>query len=126
VFRTTLFDNNDQLSKVLYGHENDNGVYSLFVTDYTSNAEVDPIQASWCPSEIAHMVLKVEMWSPSSECAKTMQPGEIYSFCNMRMKVSTGGYIEGSFTEAHKLRRLDLNEAGSEPHLQALLKYVQI
>jgi hypothetical protein len=100
-------------------------VYSLYVTDYTSNSEVSPVQASWCPSGIANRVLKVEMWPPANEYAKTMQPGEIYLFRNIRMKVSAGGYVEGSFTEANKLQKLDASEADNDPHLQALLKCVE-
>jgi hypothetical protein len=111
--------------KVLYGYQNDNGVYSLYVTDYTSNSQISPVQASWCPHGLADKVLKIEMWPPANELAKTMVAGEYYSIRNTRMKVSDGGYVEGTFSEVEKARKLDEMQAEYELNLQALLQCVR-
>jgi hypothetical protein len=101
---------------------NDNEVYSLYVTDYTANHEITPIQASWCPPELADRVLKIELWQAASELGPKMLRGEYYSIQNNRLKVSRGGFVEGTFTEANKLRKL--NDSDNNPHLQALLLWV--
>jgi len=109
--------------KVLFGHRNENEVYSVYVTDYTPNSQLYPVQATWCPPELSNRVLKIEMWPPANDFATSMTQGEFYSIRNNRMKVSNGGYVEASFSEVHKLRKLDETDTENEPHLQALLQY---
>ena len=104
---------------------NDNGVYSLYVTDYTNNDAIASIQASWCIPALADLIFKIELWNEASVVGPDMQPGEYYEIKNVRMKESTGGYWEGSFSEVKKLRKLDEESLEEVPHLVELLKYVQ-
>ena len=53
-----------------------------------------------------------------------MQVGEYYSIRNIRLKRSSGGYLEGRMQEANKIQKLDEDELESQPHLVELLKYV--
>jgi hypothetical protein len=99
-------------------------VYSLYVTDYTANSQVWPINATWCPPRLADLVLKIEMWPPANVLAKTMIPGEYYTFRNNRLKVSRSGYVEGTFSECEKARKLDENDSESIPVLRNLLQCV--
>jgi hypothetical protein len=110
--------------EVLYGHPNENGVYSLYVTDYSINPQITPVQATWCHPGLADRVLKIEMWPPADELAKRMLPGEYYSICNNRIKNSKGGFLEGSFSESRKARKLDETDAESNSHLRSLLQCV--
>lgn len=102
------------------GHLNDNGVYSLYVTDYTANRMMAGIQAEWCPPELGDRILKVEMWDNANALAQTMETGEYWFLRNCRMKVSTGGYLEGTMQQADKVVKLEANETDN-PHLAALL-----
>jgi hypothetical protein len=56
--------------------------------------------------------------------ALKMKPGEYWSLDNVRMKLSNGGYIEGSFSEAAKARKLSVADVDTNHHLQALLQCV--
>ncbi|KAG6854698.1 hypothetical protein C0991_002409 [Blastosporella zonata] len=99
------------LLQVLNGHLNDNGVYSLYVTDYTINAAVPPVQASWCSPKLADYVLKIEAWDDAVEVAQGMFTGEYFSIKNARMMISHGGYLEGKVVEK-KIQKLDVKEDG--------------
>lgn len=48
--------------------------------------------------------------------------GEYWEIKNCRIKESTGGYWEGSFSEVRKMRRLDEDELEEVPYLVELLK----
>lgn len=113
-----------QLVQVLSGHQNDNGVYSLYVTDYTRNEFIPPVSASWCAPALSGLVLKIEMWKEAAIKGPEMKPGDYYEIKNVRIKESSGGYWEGSFSEVRKLRKLDEEELEEEPNLVELLKYV--
>jgi hypothetical protein len=69
--------------------------------------------------------LRIEMWRDKAvTLGQQMNPGEYWSLDNVRMKVSNGGYIEGSFSEADKARKLSTTDLDINPHLQALLQCV--
>ena len=81
--------------------------------------------SEWCPVSLADRVLRIEMWRGEAvELAKKMKPGEYWSLDNVRMKLSNGGYIEGSFSEAVKARKLSVTDVDTNHHLQALLQCV--
>ncbi|KAI9511113.1 hypothetical protein F5148DRAFT_1173785 [Russula earlei] len=111
--------------EILHGHANHvSDIYSVYVTDYTSKSGTFVDHSSeWCPASLADRVLRIEMWRDKAVAlAQQMNPGEYWSFDNVRMKVSNGGYIEGSFSEADKARKLSVSEVDTNPHLQALLQ----
>lgn len=111
--------------QVLHGHENNNNhVYSVYVTDYTRNEFLMPMSAAWCPPTLAPYVMRLEMWGAAAEAAREMQPHEFYAIDNVKMRVSAGGYWEGKFVESRKMRKLDVDELEGEPHLTELLEYV--
>jgi hypothetical protein len=99
-------------------------VYSLYVTDYTINPKIIPVQGSWCPPELAERILKVEMWDTASQLGQTMEPGEYWFLRNTRMKISGSGYLEGTIQLADKVRRLDESDPTRDSHLEALLEFV--
>lgn len=111
--------------QVLHGHANDNGVYSLYVTDYSLNPSITPVQGVWCPKGLSEYVLKCEMWDDAAKMGKIMMAGEYYCIKNARMRVSLGGYVEGKIVEP-KINKLELDpqEASRNPFLTALIEYV--
>ncbi|KAF7980156.1 hypothetical protein HWV62_39613 [Athelia sp. TMB] len=108
--------------EILKGYLNDNGVYSVYVTDYTRNPATAPVQAEWCPPELGDCILKVEMWDAASALAQTMETGEYWFLRNCRIKASTGGYLEGTMQLAEKVAKLDESDAEFNTHLAALLQ----
>lgn len=101
---------------------NDNGVYSVFVTDYTRNPAVSPTQGEWCPPRLAPYVLRIELWDSSAEVGPTMQAGEYYSIRNLRSRIGGGGYLESKMQEGEKIVKLDEDQLENHPRLAALLK----
>ncbi|KAL1944803.1 hypothetical protein VTO73DRAFT_3233 [Trametes versicolor] len=112
----------DTTVEVLHGLRNDNGVYSVFVTDYTRNPAVSPTQGEWCPPRLAPYVLRVELWDSSAEVGPTMQAGEYYSIRNLRSRIGGGGYLESKMQEGEKIVKLDEDQLENYPRLAALLK----
>ncbi|KZT09597.1 uncharacterized protein LAESUDRAFT_512246 [Laetiporus sulphureus 93-53] len=110
--------------EVLDGYPNDNGVYSLYVTDYTSNAQLAVVNKDRC-ADMGNRVLKLELFNEAAEYGPKFKPGEFWFFGNSRMKVSEGGYVEATFSAVQKMRKLDEDELDTEPHLEALLKRKQ-
>ncbi|KAI0636607.1 hypothetical protein C8Q77DRAFT_1276525 [Trametes polyzona] len=108
--------------EVLHGLRNDNGVYSVFVTDYTRNPAVSPTQGEWCPPRVAPYVLRIELWDSSAEVGPRMQAGEYYSIRNLRTRISSGGYLEGKMQEGEKITKLDEDQLENQPRLAELLK----
>jgi hypothetical protein len=111
----------------LHGHANQTpDIYSIYVTDYTSKSGTFSEHSSeWCPASLTNRVLRIEMWREKAVAlAQLMNPGEYWSLDNVRMKVSTGGYIEGSFSEAAKARKLSVTDVDTNSHLQVLLQCV--
>ena len=99
-------------------------MYSLYVTDYTINPKITPVQGSWCPPNLEGRILKVEMWDTASQLGQTMEPGEYWFLRNARMKISGGGYLEGTMQLAEKVQKLNENDLTQDPHLEALLEFV--
>jgi hypothetical protein len=118
---TTITDFSNQ---IIQGFLNDNNVYSLYVTDYTINPKITPVQGSWCPPELADRILKVEMWDTAGQLGQTMETGEYWFLRNARMKVSGDGYLEGTMQLAEKVQKLNENDSLTDPHLKALLESV--
>ena len=110
---------------MLYGHENTNGIYSLYVTDYTHNPDMVPIDRDWCPPSLSDKVLKLELFQEAALKGPEMKAGEYYFIGNCRMKRSTGGYLEATFSQVNKMRKLDEDALEDEPRLVDLLKYVR-
>ncbi|KAL7283683.1 hypothetical protein ACG7TL_003119 [Trametes sanguinea] len=108
--------------EVLHGFRHENGVYTVFVTDYTRNPHVSPTQGEWCPPRLAPYVLRIEMWDSSAEVGPAMQAGEYYSIRNLRTKISSGGYLEGKMQEGEKITKLDEDQLEDQPRLAELLK----
>ncbi|KAI0683714.1 hypothetical protein BC835DRAFT_1423045 [Cytidiella melzeri] len=108
--------------EILHGHMNDNGVYSLYVTDYTHNDSVASVSASWCVPALADLVFKIELWNEAALKGAELNPQDYYEIKNVRIRESTGGYWEGSFSEVKKLRKLDEEELDEAPHLLELLR----
>ena len=111
----------------MHGHANHiSDIYSIYVTDYTSKSGTFVEHSSeWCPVSLADHVLRIEMWRGDAVAlAQQMKPGEYWSLDNVRMKHSNGGYIEGSFSEAAKARKLSVTDIDINHHLLALLQCV--
>jgi hypothetical protein len=96
------------------------------VTDYTSKSGTSVEHSSdWCPASLADRVLRIEMWRDAAVVlAQQMNPGEYWLLYNVRMKVSGNGYIEGSFSEAAKAKKLSTADVDSNQHFRALLQFV--
>jgi hypothetical protein len=94
------------------------------VTDYTSKSGTSTEHGSdWCPATLADRVLRIEMWrEKAAALAQQMNPGDYWYLDNVRMKVSNSGYIEGSFSEAVKARKLSTADVDANQHLRALLE----
>ncbi|SJL00764.1 uncharacterized protein ARMOST_04078 [Armillaria ostoyae] len=110
--------------EVLYGYASEaaNQPYDLYVTDYTKNEQLIPVQYKWCPSTaLAETVLRIQMWDGARELGTSMQTGVIYSMKNVRMRVSKGGYLEAKIQEA-KIQPLDEKEAEHNAHLREFLE----
>ncbi len=94
------------------------------MTDYTSKSGTFTEHSSeWCPASLADRVLRIEMWRDKAVAlGQQMNSGEYWSLDNVRMKVSNGGYIEGSFSEAAKARKLSIADVDASPHLRGLFQ----
>ena len=111
----------------MHGHANNiSDIYSIYVTDYTSKSGTFTEHSSeWCPVSLADRVLRIEMWRGAAVAlAQKMKAGEYWFLDNVRMKLSNGGYIEGSFSEAAKARKLSVADVDTNHHLQELLQCV--
>lgn len=81
-----------------------------------------PVEADWCPLQLADRVLKIELFNAAAEKGPQMNAGEFYNIKNARMKVSAGGYLEATFSELRKLRKLDEDALEGEAEFEALLQ----
>ncbi|CCL99996.1 uncharacterized protein FIBRA_02021 [Fibroporia radiculosa] len=108
--------------EVLYGHENYNQVYSLYVTDYTQNQNLIPVEREWCPPQLSKKILKLELFDGAALKGPSLKQGDYYFFGNVRMKVSSGGYWEASFSQTRSMNKLDEDNLEDEPHFAELLK----
>ena len=82
---------------------------------------ISPVGAAWCPTRLADLVLKIEVWDAAIGDAMEMQEGQFYSIRNVRARVSLGGFLEGKLVE-RKICRLEETRASSDEHLKALLE----
>ena len=101
-------------------------MYSVYVTDYTYHPDLPVVQANWCSPALSGRVLKVEMWLEANNFARNMLPGQFYSMRNLRMFLSNGGQVEGSFQEVQKLHQLTEEEDIEDEKFQALLQCVSL
>lgn len=92
------------------------------MTDYTAKEGTYQNVANWCPANLSNQVLKIEMWYQAATLAQSMQRGQYWFIGNVRMKMSTGGFLEGTFSETQKAERLDEDQADQRPTLKALLE----
>lgn len=96
------------------------------MTDFTKNANLYPIQANWCTPAYEGYAFKIELWNEAAQTGPEIQPHEYYEINNVKMKISAGGYWEGTFSEVRKMRKLDEDELEQEPQLADLLVYVHL
>ncbi|KZT71254.1 hypothetical protein DAEQUDRAFT_121630 [Daedalea quercina L-15889] len=108
--------------EVLYGHENSNGIYSLYITDYTQNPDMVPVERDWCPPMLHDKVLKLELFLDAAKKGPELKAGHYYFIGNCRMKRSTGGYLEATFSQVNKIRKLDDDALEDDTRLAALLQ----
>ena len=109
--------------QVLHTYQHSNGVWSVYVTDYTSNAQLPPVTTSWAVPELSQGILKIEMWDGAAEAAESLQAGDLLSLQNVKMKISAAGTTEARMSEAKRqIRKLDQDELEGEPHLVELLR----
>ncbi|KAF9446331.1 hypothetical protein P691DRAFT_673854, partial [Macrolepiota fuliginosa MF-IS2] len=109
----------DCVFEVLHIFENDNKVYSLYVTDYTKNSAVSPCQAQWCPSGLNDYVVKFELWDAAATLAESLKLGSYWQVRNARMTYDRNGHVEGKLVE-RKAGEVDVED--KYPPLEALLK----
>ncbi len=107
--------------QVLNGFRNDNGVYSLYVTDYTANSEVAACQAQWCPPGLNEYVVRFELWDDAAKQGPDFAPGSYWGVRNARMLRSSDGHVEAKLVQT-KFGKLD--SESDYPPLKALLEYV--
>ena len=108
---------------MLHGHDSTNGdMYCLYVTDYTKNPSIMPVQQNWCPAALAPYALRLEMWDEAAKAAREMHPHEFYTLSNVRMRVSPSGHYEAKLVEERKIKKLDEDELEAHPRLAELLE----
>ncbi|KIJ69117.1 hypothetical protein HYDPIDRAFT_105685 [Hydnomerulius pinastri MD-312] len=107
--------------EILRKFDNNGGALTVYVTDYTSNPHVHPVQATWCAPELSDRILQFEMWDTAKDISHTMTPGEYWYFHNARVKWNPSHYMEGTMQHAEKVTLLDEGKVESLPHLKALL-----
>ncbi|KAH7906154.1 hypothetical protein BJ138DRAFT_1016657 [Hygrophoropsis aurantiaca] len=108
--------------EILHVYQNDNGPYSVYVTDYTSNPRLHPIQTSWCPPELSTHVLKIEMWDAAANLARIMEPGDLWFMYNSRVVHNRHGFMEGKMQLDERVCKLDERNTDNQPHLEALIQ----
>lgn len=109
------------LIKILQKFENDGGPTIVYVTDYTINTGLQPVQDAWCPHGLSNSVLHCDMWDSAKSIARAMKPGEYWYLHNVRAKWSHRHSIEATMQLAEKITRLDEAMMEAQPNLKALL-----
>lgn len=105
---------------MLQGFKNDNGVYSLYVTDFTKN----PALANndrW-PKIRQGTVLKIEMWDAAASRGPSLKNKGYYLLENCRM-LNQENYLQAKIVEP-KIRELSKEDERdmADPRFAALLK----
>jgi hypothetical protein len=109
-------------TQVLAGFPNlQDNIYSLYVTDYTCNKDLHPVQAKWCPASMATLVLKIEMWDSAATLGRSMEKGSFYHIRNARMKRSHSDWLEGKVVE-QKITKLEERDSETNLYLKNLLE----
>ncbi|KAI0318821.1 hypothetical protein OF83DRAFT_1113891 [Amylostereum chailletii] len=106
----------------LHGQSLSPGMYTIWVTDYTSKQGAQEVTTEWCPANLSTKVFRVELWEEAVDLGPKMKPGEFWSIGNMRMKTDSRGFYEGSFSEVRKAHRLEPDEAQYNPYLKELFE----
>ena len=102
----------------------DNGVFSLYVTDYTRNDQVAIVQNNWWPSSISDRILLIEMWDAAAEMGPSLKTGDFIYIGNARMVTNHyTGYLQAKLQQ-NKIRRL--LETDTDPHLSDLLEWAYL
>jgi len=106
---------------VLCGFKNDNGVYSLYVTDFTENPTL-PKSNEWCKGREG-AVLKIEMWDAAALRGPSLRPKGYYRFENCRMLLNPDGHVQAKLVEP-KIRELSKEDEKdmADPRFAELLK----
>lgn len=107
--------------QVLNGFQNENGVHTIFVTDYTANPEVAVCQAQWCPPGLNDRVVRFELWDEAAKKGPDFVPGSYWTVRNARMRRANDGYAEGKIVQP-KFGRLDADN--DFPAMKLLLECV--
>ena len=107
--------------QVLNGFESENGVFILYVTDYTKNDQAASCQAPWCPVGLNEYVLLFNLWQEAATQGRKFEPQTYWAVRNARMIRSNNGFVEGKLVET-KFGQVDSDD--DYPPLQALLEYV--
>ncbi|RXW20528.1 hypothetical protein EST38_g5317 [Candolleomyces aberdarensis] len=106
--------------EVLRGFSNENGVFTLWVTDYTKNPLAFPPQADWCPPQLVPYVFRIEMWDGAADEGLKMKEQTFYLLNNVRIRLNTAGYLEGKSVEP---KQVLLEEATDDSvHFKSLLE----
>ncbi|KAF9227780.1 hypothetical protein BS17DRAFT_774296 [Gyrodon lividus] len=107
--------------EVLQKFDGNTETSTVYVTDYTTNPCIHPVQATWCPPELSDHILQCEMWDDAKAIARTMNPGEYWYLHNVRAKWNPNHYMEGKIRLAEKITQLDETKLRAQPYLAALL-----
>jgi len=112
----------EHLEQVLQGFKNDNGVYSLYVTDFTKNTAL--LNNGKWPPRREDMVLKIEMWDAAASRGPSLKNRGYYLLENCRM-LNQEKYLQAKMVEP-KIRELSKEDEKdrADPRFAELLKYV--
>ena len=106
--------------QVLNGFKNDNGVYSLYVTDFTKNQALGH-NDKW-PKGRSGTVLKIEMWDSAAARGPNLKNRGYYRLENCRM-LHQDHYLQAKLVEP-KIREFSKEEESdlADPRFAQLLK----
>ncbi|PCH37897.1 hypothetical protein WOLCODRAFT_161136 [Wolfiporia cocos MD-104 SS10] len=109
--------------EVLYQHESNSGIHTVYLTDYTANPSLGVIERDWTPPQLNNKVMKMELFGDAAAEGANMNPGDYYEFRNAKMRISRGGYWEAKFDDrVDRMQKLSTDELEHYPHLSALLR----
>ena len=106
---------------------------SIYVTDYSGERltipglQPIPHSATWCPAGLHAQILRIDLFlqkNPGArEWALSLEPGQIWTFVNMRLKKygSVPG-LESSLKEYGKARKIDEKATRDNVWARALLQ----
>ena len=107
--------------QILQSFSNSCGSQTVYVTDYTSNPHIYPIQPAWCSPGLYDRLFHVEMWDGARDMAQLMHAGEYWYLYNIRARLNASGYMEGKMHTSEKTSVLSEVESDKNPRLKALL-----